>query len=449
MSDFDVYASNLSLRHLGSGFNDIVAFIFDAPREFNLNAQYSNITPDKILEVKQFGFNFNQKSYNQNRFVGEGADPSVLSIGQISISANLKTVLFENDMGWVTPVFANIWYKTGSSWWGTSTAAAGNLVENASVGDTTLVTDNVSDFSNLATPFALSIITEVGTPENVSVTSVNKANRTLTLSAGTTYAHNTGEATLVCLQNNNSFKPDTEPAFSLLSLREGLLAPCLINKISLNASVGQDVSVDLEIKSLGVYRDKQIDLNTNRQLLIDGYSSVNNPMRVVNGTNVKIQLSAYNSGTFGLPTALGDNLFTGYQGLTIPDFVVTGISLTIDNQLKEIYSAHSLKSDVQSRRRENAYPYALYSEGRLITGKISYRSPIDFFSNLEKLAGPSSINGGGLIIDFGNFKITLNELAWEPSSGDGNMESQTRTINFTALSETRNSMPSLEFTEQV
>jgi len=449
MTDFDDYASDLGLRHLGSGFNDVVAFIFDSPREFNINAQYSDITPDKILEVKQFGFSFNQKSYNNSRFLGEGADPSVLSIGQISITANLKTSLFQNDMGWVTPVFANIWHKAGSSWWGTSTAAAGNLIENANIGDTTLVTDNVSDFSNLATPFTLSIITDVGTPENVSVTSVNKANRTLTLSAGTLYAHNENEATLVCFQNNNSFKPDTEPAFSLLSLREGLLAPCLINKISFEASVGQDVGIDIEVKSLGVYRDKQIDLKLNMQSLINGYSTVNNPMRIINGTNVKLQLSTYNSGTFGLPTALGDNLFAGFQGLSIPDFVVTGFSLTIDNQLKEIYSAHSLKSDVQSRRRENAYPYALQSEGRLITGKITYKSPIDFFSNLEKLAGPSSINGGGLIVDFGNFKITLSELAWEPSSGEGNMESQTRTINFTAVSETRNSMPALEFTSQV
>ena len=85
MIDFEDYSSNLGLRHLGSGFNDVVAFIFDSPREFNLNAQYSDITADKILEVKQFGFSFNQKSYNQARFLGEGADPSVLSIGQISL----------------------------------------------------------------------------------------------------------------------------------------------------------------------------------------------------------------------------------------------------------------------------------------------------------------------------------------------------------------------------
>jgi len=143
MIDFEDYSSNLGLRHLGSGFNDVVAFIFDSPREFNINAQYSTITSDKILEVKQFGFSFNQKSYHQARFLGEGADPSVLSIGQISISANLKTALFQNDMGWVTPVFANIWHKAGSSWWGTSTAAAGNLIENANIGDTTLVTDKI------------------------------------------------------------------------------------------------------------------------------------------------------------------------------------------------------------------------------------------------------------------------------------------------------------------
>lgn len=449
MSTFDEYASNLGIKHLGSGFNDIVAFVFDSPREFNINAGYSSISGSSILEVKQFSFALKQKSYNQERFVGEGADPSVLSIGQISLSANLKTVLFQNDMGWVTPVFANIWHKTGSSWWGTSLSAAGNLIENATIGDTTLITDNISDFSNLATPFSLSIVTDTETPENVTVSSVNKSNRTLTLSSGTTAAHTANQSTLVTFPNNDNFKPDTEPAFSLLSLREGLISPCLINKITIDSNAGQDVEIEIEIKGLGIYRDKQIDLAQNRQALINSYADVNQPLRVLNGFNVKIQLSTYNSGTFGLPTALGDNLFSGYQGLGIADFVITGISLTVDNQLKEIYSSHSLKSDVQSRRRENAYPYALYSEGRIITGRITYRSPIDFFSNLEKLAGPSSINGGGLIIDYGNFKITMNELAWEPSSSEGNMETQTRTINFTALSETRNSMPSLEFSEQV
>jgi hypothetical protein len=447
MTDFQEHSSNLSLPHLGSGFTDLVAFIFDSPREYNINASYTDVTKDNILEVKSFSFNFNQKSYNQNRFLGEGADPSVLSLGQVSLGGSLKTILFQNEMGWVMPVFANIWHKTANSWWGTGLAAAGNLLQNLSIGTTVLFTNNVSDFSNLTTPFTLSLITDTETPENVTVSSVVKSSRRLNLSTGVMNVHTATSTTLVNFQNNNSFKPVTEPAFSILSLREGLMAPCLINKITLEANVGQEVEIGIDFKALGIYREKQIDLSQNRQSVIENFAENNNVIRAISGTNVKLQLSSYNSGNFGLPTPLGDNLFSGYQGLDIPEFVITGISLTIDNQLKELYSNHSLNSNVQSRRRENIYPYALYSEGRIITGKIKYRSPIDFFSNLERLAGPSSINGGGLIIDFGNFKITMNELAWEPSSSEGNMESQTREINFTMLSETRNSMPSLQFTD--
>lgn len=443
------YSSNLSIPHLGSGFNDIVAFIFDSPKEFNLNASYNDINYQNILEVKSFSFNFNQKSTNQSRYLGQGAEQSVLSIGQISIAGNLKTNLFQNEMGWVMPVFANIWHKTKESWWGTSTAAAGKLIQDVFSGDNFLQTDNISDFSNLATPFILNIITDTETPENVIVSSVDKTTRTLNLESSLANDHSKNDTTIVNLQNNNNFKPNTEPSFSLLSLREGLLSPSLINKITIDANSGQDVDVDIEFKSLGIYRNRQIDLSQNRQTVIENFSKTNKVLRKINGTNVKLQLSSCNSGTFGLLTALGDNLFSGFQGLDIPEFTITGISLTIDNQLKEVYTNHSLSFNPQIRRKENYYPFALYSEGRTISGKIKYKSPINFFSNLERLAGPSSINGGGLIVDYGNFKITMNEIAWEPSSGDGNMESQTREINFTMISETRNAMPTLEFSSQV
>jgi hypothetical protein len=165
--------------------------------------------------------------------------------------------------------------------------------------------------------------------------------------------------------------------------------------------------------------------------------------------NVKLSLSTANTGNFGLATALGDPIMSGFQGQEISDFVIIGVSLTIENNLKEVYTAHSINLNVQKRRRENSYPYALVSEGRTISGKIRYRSPIDFWSNLERIAGPSSINGGGLQIDFGNFKITMNEIAWQPSTGDGNMQTQNREISFTMVAETRNEMPLLEFSEQV
>lgn len=449
MSTFSDNYSSLGIPHLGSGFNDILAIVLDSPRETSIDSSASDITSSNIIQVNSFSFSLNQTSVDGSRFVGEGADQSMLSIGQISISATAKTLLMQNDFGWVLPVFNRIWDRTKYSIWGTPTAIKANLESNISAGANSLVVDNISDFATLPTPFLLKIIPETETAENVYVSSVNKSNKTLTLSTSTAYLHSSSETQVATLPNNSNFAPEREPAFSLYSLREGMLSPCLVDKLTITANVNDDVNIDIAFKGLNIYRDRQIDLKNKRNEIINAFSSLDSPGRALSGTNVKVSLSSSNSGTFGLPTALGDQLFAGFQGLGIPDFVITGITLTINNQLKEIYSLHSINRNTQLRRRENTYPYALYSEGRTVSGTIRYKSPIDFWSVLEKLAGPSSINGGGLIIDFGNFKITMQELAWQPSTSEGDMNSQTREINFTMISETRNSMPNLEFSSQV
>jgi hypothetical protein len=449
MSIFSEDYSSNGISHLGSGFNDILAIVLDSPRETSLNSDASDISESNIIQVSSFSFNLNQNSVDNIRYLGEGADQSMLSIGQISIAATAKTFLMQNNFGWVLPVFNRIWDRTKYSIWGTPTAIKANLSTNVSAGANTLVVDNISDFATLPTPFLLKIIPETENAENVYVTTVNKSNKTLSLSTSTAYPHTAEQTQVATLPNNTNFAPEREPAFSLFSLREGMLSPCLVDKITITANVNEDVSVEIDFKALGVYRDKQIEMKEQRQQIVNAFSSLDSTSRIINGTNVKLSLSSANNGNFGLPTALGDQLFAGFQGLDIPGFVVTGITLNINNQLKEIYSLHSINRNIQLRRRENTYPYALYSEGRIISGTIRYKSPIDFWNVLERLAGPSSINGGGLSIDFGNFKITINEIAWKPSTSNSDMTSQTREISFTMISETRNSMPNLEFSNQV
>jgi hypothetical protein len=351
--------------------------------------------------------------------------------------------------GWVTPLFSLIWDRTRLSWWGTATACQGNLVSPVGIGATILTTDNISDFAALPTPFNLKILSDTETPEELSVNTVIKANRYLYLSSSCSAAHTVAATTLSTLPYNVTYGPVREPAFSLISLREGLITPCLINKLNIEANAGQDVEINIDFNGLNIFRDKQIDLLSRRQALISEVFKIHDPTRIVNGLNIKLSLSDANTGNFGLATALGDPIMSGFQGQAISDFVITGVSLSIENNLKEVYTAHSINLNVQKRRRENSYPYALVSEGRTISGKIRYRSPVDFWSNLERIAGPSSINGGGLQIDFGNFKITMNEIAWQPSTGDGNMQTQNREISFTMVAETRNEMPLLEFSEQV
>ena len=442
-------ASGLGIPELGSGFTDVVAFVFDSPRETSLNATASDILAKNVLEAKSFRFNLEQRSVSGNRYAGEGADQANLSISQVSLRGNLKTVLMQPISGWVTPLFSLIWDRTRLSWWGTATACQGHLINSVGIGATILTTDNISDFAALPTPFNLKILSDTETPEEISVNTVIKSSRYLYLSSSCSVAHTVAETTLSTLPYNITYGPAREPAFSLMSLREGLITPCLINKLNIEANAGSDVEINIDFNGLNIFRDAQIDLLSRRQALINEVFKIHDPTRVINGLNVKLSLSTANSGDFGLATALGDPIMSGFQGQEISDFVITGVSLSIENNLKEVYTAHSINLNVQKRRRENSYPYALVSEGRTISGKIRYRSPIDFWSNLERIAGPSSINGGGLQIDFGNFKITMNEIAWQPSTGDGNMQTQNREISFTMVAETRNEMPLLEFSEQV
>lgn len=441
--------SGLGIPHLGSEFTDVIAFVFDSPRETSLNATAADILPKNIIEAKSFRFNLDQKSVSNNRFAGEGADRANISIGQVSLRGTLNTVLMQPISGWVTPLFSLIWDRTRLSWWGTATACQGNLISSVGIGATILTTDNISDFAALPTPFNLKILSDTETPEELSVTNVIKSNRYLYLNSSCSAAHTVSATTLSTLPYNTTYGPVREPAFSLMSLREGLITPCLINKLNIDANAGQDVEINIDFNGLNIYRDAQIDLKARRQTLINEVFKIHDPTRIVNGTTVKLSLATSNSGNFGLATALGDPILSGFQGQSISNFVITGVSLTIENNLKEVYTSHSINLNVQKRRRENSYPYALVSEGRTISGKIRYRSPIDFWSNLERIAGPSSINGGGLIIDFGNFKITMNEIAWQPSTSDGDMQTQTREISFTMVAETRNAMPLLEFSEQV
>lgn len=448
MPDYNEFTSGLGIPHLGSGFNDVVAFVFDSPRETSINATANTIEAKNILETKSLNFAINQKSVSGDRYAGEGADQSMLSIGNISISASLTTPLFQSESGWVTPIFATLWDRTKLSWWGTAGACRGNLINDIAIGATYLETDNISDFASLPTPFNLNILTDTETPETVIVSSVTKATRRLNLSSPTLNAHTALATTISCLPYNLTNGPVREPAFSLMSLREGMLSPCLVDKMTLTANSGEPVQIEMSFKALNIYRDRQMDMKNRKQELISNVFSINSPNRIINGTMVKLSLSSYNSGNFGLPTALGDQIVAGFQGLQINNFTIVGVTLTIENQLKEIYTSHSINRDVQLRRRENTYPYALASEGRIISGKIRYRSPIDFWSNFEKIAGPSSINGGGLSIDFGSFSITMNEIAWQPSTDEGNMTSQNREISFTMVAENRNAMPVLDFSQQ-
>ena len=121
------------------------------------------------------------------------------------------------------------------------------------------------------------------------------------------------------------------------------------------------------------------------------------------------------------------------------------LTLTLDNQLEPVYTLHSIHPDKFVRFRENLKPYALISNGRKIEGVIKYISPISPYTLAEKLAGPSSINNGGIEVDFGVFKIIFDEVVWSGSKGSSPLsENQTKEIKFSVVTEKLNKIPTLD-----
>ena len=168
--------------------------------------------------------------------------------------------------------------------------------------------------------------------------------------------------------------------------------------------------------------------------------------RAVSGSEIRINSTSFTSGGFGLTNAIGQPFFGGFQGIGTTSFLVQEINISIDNQLEHVYALHSVSNDEYIRRRENLTPQGIVSNGRKIEGTIKYLSPIAPWTLAEKLAGPSSINNGGIEIDFGTFKISFPEVVWYGSKADSPLQdNQTKEIKFLVTTQKLTNNPVLAF----
>ena len=450
MSWLDEASSIYAALGYQPGYSDLLAIVRDAPRETDTDATAASIQSDYLIAAESLSLRLEQSSAPQARRAGEGADPNAFVVGQATIRATIKMPLRVNATGYVDWAFAALWDAALLARWGTASAALGRIAsatpsQEVAIGVTSMVTDNIADFLPITTPFQLAILAQAGsgeTSETVTVTGVNKSTRTLTFSSGTTRVH-TPNATLLAARISTGAAPTREPTFTLFSLREGMFSPCMVNKIILDADAESGVSVTVEFAALRLWRAQQIDLRAQQQSILTAFSrSV--PSRKLDPMLIQIRSESANAGAFGLADATDHPLFAGFQGLSLSS-TVTGFSITIDNQLQEVYTAHSLATDPAVRQMENSLPFALVSQGRKVSGTMRYKSPIAPWTLAERLAGPSSINGGGLEVDYGDFVIRLPELAWSPSTSEGDVKSdQTRELQWTLLSENYDVFPELE-----
>ena len=450
----------------GYGYNesdtDLLVMLRDMPRESQPDTTITSsaFQPEDVIRAKSLGFQLSQKGESSQRFAGEGQDPNTYLIGQATITATIKMPLTVPLCGFIDPAFIVLWHLCRVAPYGTPLAAWGTL--NTQIGSSTYFSvENVADFASVVgvnwggptiavTP--QSFTAHVYGPDGAvystaTVTSVNKALGRLNLS--TSYTHSYPSGSTVAIRPATSDTIDY-PVFTLVSLREGVIGPCLVNKITINCAAGQIVDVTVEVKALRVNRAQQPAIQANQSAILANSLSIL-PSRMIESDTVQLSVVTPNSGLFGLPTALGSPLLAGYQALNasgliaLPNFMLTSFSLTVDNRLKEVNALHSLTGNA----RVNAFPYAMYSEGRHISAKIDYRAPLEPTLVAEWLTAHSAVVGGGTGVQIGDASLSFPEVVWTPSSGEGNEgQAQTRSVSWHMFSDVYIGMPEWQYQSQ-
>ena len=442
--------NDLSNQYSALGFNpgyyDLLILDRVNSTEPLFEYDFGSIDTNFLLNVENLNFSFAQEALNYQRLAGEGADPNTFSLSKSDFSASFNMLVKASSTGYIDFGFASLWDAATLAYQGTGNAIVGKIIStNSTVGiGTTFVTvDNISDFKCLTTPFnvTFSKFTGTETSETKTVTSINKTSRTLFFSSGTAHTHTVASTFLKAGLASTT----RNPTFNLVSLFQGLLSGCMVDKISISAKPGQDIEANIDLKFLNVNRQYQIDVNNNFDTLASNVAKYK-VYRGLQGSEVRINNTSFTAGGFGLTTnAYGHPFFQGFQGIGTTSFLVQEFTLTLENQLEPIYTLHSINPDRYVRFRENLKPYALVSNGRKIEGTIKYLSPISPYTLAEKLAGPSSINNGGIEVDFGVFKITFDEVVWSGSKADSPIsDSQTKEIKFSVVTEKLNKIPTLD-----
>ena len=244
---------------------------------------------------------------------------------------------------------------------------------------------------------------------------------------------------------NDPVSSTRKASFSLVSLREGIISNCIVDNITININTNGPITVKAEVFASNIDRNLQPLINDNLDIFRTNINKIG-PLRQISGINTKLSYISANAGNFDLYPRIDDKFVTGFQGTVISSFQVEEINITLSNQIDEIFTKHSIHNNSNARKRNNIHPFLMTSNGQKLEGSIKYFSPISAFTMAEILSGPSSLNGGGLRIDTGDFKINLSELAWTPVRSFGSVTENTgEEIKFQLLSESFIISPVLEF----
>lgn len=433
------------------GYFDCLALCRDINIDPHYDLSFDNLNTDYLFAVDSLELNYKQSGEFDKRLAGEGPTPTTFKINTREYSLSFKMPIKVESWGYADPAFAALYDYCIQGFKGNSTSFIGRVKSDtpSAIGSTTFMKiDNVADFVSLGTNFTAYIRSDddTETVETVTVSTVNKSERRLYFSSPTSYSH-TPAKTYIWASATNP-ESNREPSFSLFSLREGLFSGCMVDSINLSINPGENIVADITIKFTNLDRKYQKNFLTNFDTIVN---NVNNrrPNYLLNSSLVRLEFSDTDLGYFGLGRATQSKLFRGFQEYDIRDFEINQMSLSISNNLNPIYSLNAKSNNSINDFNKNLQPFSYYSEGRKISGSITYSSPIKPWLFAEKLAGISSINKNGIRFNFGPFKLNLPEVVWNPEKSSSSVDSvHNKTLSWSAVTKTLEFEPYLTPTGQ-
>lgn len=433
---YNNFSSHIYAPAFETGYYDIFALSREFGEDPDFNLSFNNINTNYLFSIDNFNIQGAQESDAGQRYAGEGANPNTFQLGPKEYNVSLTFPFKVDSWGYLDFSLAAFFDYCIEAFKGSPTSFIGRFTtDNASTiaaGTTELYIDNIAEFMGLTVPFNAKIKSDINTNYDlVEVTAVDKANRLLTVAGGV----NASFARDTSFISANPQSTGKEASFSLFTLKQGLLSGCLVDKFSVNFIPGEQIVANIDLKVLNVDRTYQVQMYNNFASILENYFK-KKPSYILNGYNVRVYKSAPEYGLFGLGGVLDSKLFRGFQQTQLDSIYVTEMNISIENNLKPVFTLNSKSSNSKTNSFKNSLPYGYYSEGRKISGSITYTGPIKPWAMVEFLSGPSSINNDGITFDMGPIKLELPEVVWSTESETHSMTGyQKGKVNFSVATQ--------------
>ena len=433
---YNNFSSHLYAPAFETGYYDIFALSREYAEDPDFNLSFSNINTNYLFSIDNFKIMGTQESDAGQRFAGEGANPNTFSLGPKEYNVSFTYPFKVDSWGYLDFSLAAFFDYCIEAFKGTPTSFLGRFTTDnpstVAIGSSQLYIDNIAEFMGLDLPHEAKIKSDNNSYYDlVEITAIDKANRLLTIGAGINTSFNRDTSYITAYPKSTG----KEATFSLFTLKQGLLSGCIVEKFGINFVPGEQIIAYIALKVLNVDRTYQVQMFNSFASIVENYFK-KKPSYILNGYNVRVYKSAPEYGLFGLGGVLDSKLFRGFQQTQLDSIYVTEMSISIENNLKPIYTLNAKGSDPKSNFFKNSLPYGYYSEGRKISGSITYTGPMKPWAMVEFLSGPSSINNDGITFDMGPIKLELPEVVWSTDSQEhSRIEYQKNKVNFSVATQ--------------